>query len=244
MPMRPRSHQLEDESWKAFHKAVPSHWVVRKSQPDYGIDGEVEIFDESGASTGLIFFIQLKATDETNKKKALCLRLPITIVDYYKALQLPVLLIKYHAPTEQIYIKWASEIDLYYTRGKSKSVNIHFFEESLWSKDTPIRLTENIKAFRKFRDPRILVPVILKISLPEDVVFSVPASILESYIRDASQSDAEIISFESNTLDLITPVIKITNKSIQVDFYGLSSVNLHFRKKVYSKEEVKSRLPH
>ncbi len=57
MTKRPRSHQLEDESWMPLSNSITNQWVLRKPQPDYGIDGEVEIFDESGSSTGLLFFV-------------------------------------------------------------------------------------------------------------------------------------------------------------------------------------------
>lgn len=57
MTKRPRSLRLEDESWRLLSNFIPSQWVLRKPQPDYGIDGEVEIFDESGSSTGLLFFV-------------------------------------------------------------------------------------------------------------------------------------------------------------------------------------------
>ncbi len=64
---RPRSHQLEDESWKALSSCIPNQWVLRKPQPDYGIDGEVDIFGELGSPTGPLFFVQLKGTDASEK---------------------------------------------------------------------------------------------------------------------------------------------------------------------------------
>ena len=93
MTKRPRSHQLEDESWRALSNSIPNQWVLRKPQPEYGIDGEVEIFDESGSSTGLLFFVQLKATDAKEKAKALSCRIPLETLRYYKSLPLQTLLI-------------------------------------------------------------------------------------------------------------------------------------------------------
>src|SRR4030043_1323937 len=100
MVKRPRSHQLEDESWRALSNSIPNQWVLRKPQPDYGIDGEVEIFDESGSSTGLLFFVQLKGTDTKEKAKALSCRMQLKTLRYYKSLLLPVLLIRYHSPSK------------------------------------------------------------------------------------------------------------------------------------------------
>lgn len=68
MPKRHRSHQLESESRVAFRSLLPSTWVVRDLDQDYGIDAQVEIFDESGEATGLTFLVQLKATDSLKLK--------------------------------------------------------------------------------------------------------------------------------------------------------------------------------
>ena len=56
MPNRPRSHQVSDESRRAFETALPGQWVPRVQQPDYGIDEEVEIFDEAGLICQLLAF--------------------------------------------------------------------------------------------------------------------------------------------------------------------------------------------
>lgn len=58
MPKRSKTHQLEDESWKELDSCIPSERVLRKPTSDYGIDGEIEIFDESGMSTGLLCFVK------------------------------------------------------------------------------------------------------------------------------------------------------------------------------------------
>ena len=55
MSQRPRSHQLEDESKNHFRQIIPKAWVYRDVSPDYGIDAEIEIFNEHGESTGLQF---------------------------------------------------------------------------------------------------------------------------------------------------------------------------------------------
>ncbi|GAA2022841.1 hypothetical protein GCM10009779_03390 [Polymorphospora rubra] len=52
MPQRPRSHELETESRRAFEALLPSSWVVRRVEDDYGIDLEVEIFEEGSATGG------------------------------------------------------------------------------------------------------------------------------------------------------------------------------------------------
>jgi len=244
MVKRPRSHQLEDESWKALWNSIPHHWVLRKPQPDYGIDGEIEIFDESGSSTGLLFFVQLKGTDIKEKSKALSCRLPLETIRYYKSLPLATLLIRYHSPSGSLYFRWSGTIDPYYTRKGSKTIKVDFPEGTSWSEKTPDLLVEYLKFFKRFTTPVIPLPIEFKFEFPDKEVFSFPTSIIESIIRETGRSVSEIISFSSGKCSpTLSPRIKITNDLILIEIEGLKSFNLHL-KKGYSKEEVKTKLPH
>lgn len=71
MPIRTRSHELESESFKKFESYIPSKWVFRRKDPDYGIDGEIEIFDDNGKTTGLFINVQIKSTEATDIKDCL-----------------------------------------------------------------------------------------------------------------------------------------------------------------------------
>lgn len=244
MTKRPRSHQLEEESWRTLSNSIPNQWVLRKLQPDYGIDGEVEIFDESGSSTGLMFFVQLKGTDVKEKAKALSCRIPLETLRYYKSLPLSTLLIRYHSPSKSLYFRWSGTVDPYYTRKGSKTIKVDFSEKAMWSKKTPDLLVEYLKFFKRFTTPVISLPIDFRFEFTDKEVFSFPVSIIESLIREAGRSVSEIILFSSGKRSLtLSPRIKITNDLILIEIEGLKGVNLHLRKG-YSKEEVKSKLPH
>ncbi len=107
LPKRPRNHQLEAESRRAFRNAIPSNWVVRDKTDDYGIDAEVEIFDELNNSTGHIFYVQLKATDKAELKEALKVRLEVDTFNYFFSLPCPVLIVLYVAERNQLFAKWS-----------------------------------------------------------------------------------------------------------------------------------------
>ncbi|UBZ13493.1 DUF4365 domain-containing protein [Flagellimonas marinaquae] len=66
--MRSRTHILEEESLLELKKILPIEWVIREKPKDYGIDIEVEIFTSKGEYTGIVFWIQLKATDSKQFK--------------------------------------------------------------------------------------------------------------------------------------------------------------------------------
>jgi tetratricopeptide (TPR) repeat protein len=235
---------LEDESWRALSNSIPNQWVLRKPQPDYGIDGEVEIFDESGSSTGLLFFVQIKGTDIKEKAKALSFSIPLNTLCYYKSLPLPTLLIRYHSPSKSLYFRWSGTVDPYYTRKGSKTVKVDFSEKAMWSEKTPDLLVEYLKFFQRFTSPVILLPLDFRFEFSDKEIFSFPVSVIESIIREAGHSVSEIISFSSGkSTPTLSPRIKITNDLILIEIEGLKYFNLHL-KRGYSKEEVKTKLPH
>ena len=106
MPNRPRSHELETASRIAFQQSLPKNWLFRDVNPDYGIDGIVELFDDDCVAIGDFFFVQLKSTDQTDLSAALSISLKVETAIYYNSLTLPLLIVLYHAPTSQIYANW------------------------------------------------------------------------------------------------------------------------------------------
>ena len=135
MTQRPRSHQLEEQSRRAFVGSLPTEWVYRDITPDYGIDGLVEIFDSTGGATGQQFLVQLKATDIESVEQSLSVRLKTRHLEYYRSLVLPVLLVRYHAASDQIFAVWISDGQHISFQTQSSLVNISLSD--LW---TPERL--------------------------------------------------------------------------------------------------------
>ena len=169
MPKRTRKQILEDESWKHFNDLIPNNWVIRKPDPDYGIDAEVEIFSKDGESTGLIFFVQLKATDQKRISKALKLTFKKDMLRYYYKLELPVLIARYHSPSKSIFIRWAHSIDLYYSEQNTMRYTINFTEDSRWGKDTPKLINKYLEQFRNYKKA---LPLPIELLLQFDVQFS------------------------------------------------------------------------
>ena len=91
-----------------FKDALPDGWVYRPKTPDYGIDGEVEIFDEGGCSTGLSFNVQLRATDDDTRADRVSLELDE--LDYYRSLELPTAVVRYGSPKNSIFWEWGANI--------------------------------------------------------------------------------------------------------------------------------------
>jgi hypothetical protein len=91
---------------------MPSAWVARQIQEDYGVDLEVEIF-EGGVTTGLTFRVQLKGTDKPPRRGKISRSVKARTRAYWQRLDVPVLVALYSTSTETFYARWAHSLDTY-----------------------------------------------------------------------------------------------------------------------------------
>ena len=113
---RPKSHQIAELAESAISDALEP-WVVEPIRKDYGKDLRVEVFNQSSnseeaKSTGAEFYIQIKSTN-TNRSRDLSI-FPIRVehLEYWDSSALPVLLVRFHAPSRTLYSKWTVTIPI------------------------------------------------------------------------------------------------------------------------------------
>lgn len=145
MPKRPRAHQLETLSRTAFERSLPRSALFRTVAPDYGVDGIVEVFGDGGSATGDFFLVQLKSTDQENLTDALAITLKADTAKYYHNLVLPVLIVLYHAPSEQIYAKWYKRPE---ANGQQSTITFRLLVNDLWTTDRWNEVLSNLLAAR------------------------------------------------------------------------------------------------
>ncbi|WP_422091077.1 DUF4365 domain-containing protein [Tenacibaculum ovolyticum] len=89
MPRRPIQHQLEDISRNKLESCIPKkEWLIRDKGKDYGVDCEVELFDGEGYATGILFYVQLKATSSNNETQIYNVDFKIDTLEYFKDLDI------------------------------------------------------------------------------------------------------------------------------------------------------------
>lgn len=234
LPKRPREHQLEDKSETAFKDAVPDEWVYRSLLRDYGVDGEVEIFDSAGNSTGLKFLVQLKATAEPDLDRALAVSLDKDKYDYYWSLDLPVLMVRYHAPTQYIFARWFHTYDPYYDKKGTQFKRTFTFR---WSKDdrwgdnsTAEKIALDVKAFRQVRSSNIPLPVSLTLTFIYPEIRGVSSGIIASAIRkQAKRLPAVIRITESGVTEGVGSIV-VSNDKVVVELASIPCVTIHMSK--------------
>jgi tetratricopeptide (TPR) repeat protein len=208
MPKRPKQHQVEDLSITAFKNLLPREWVFREKDRDYGIDGEVEIFTSSGEATGLIFYVQLKATDSLDLTGQRRVQLKIETINYFRELPLSILIVRYAEQSKDTYIKWSFEIDLFGIKDNAKTFSFAMNEGNLWIDNTPSLVYETVNNIRNIENCSSLFPLKLKLNFSFNSILEYTPYEIKSYIRDyiensGSSHIVNIVNSEKDTICII-----------------------------------------
>lgn len=164
MPTRARSHILEEQSIRRFRDALPPGWVYRGKAPDYGVDGEVEIFNADGCSTGLSFNVQLRATDDALRADRV--RIETDELDYYRSLDVPTAVVRYASPDGSLFWQWASNIASRADIAEHQhTVTYRFGENERWSELTPAAIRRTLEVRRLLASFSPSKPVPLRVDL-------------------------------------------------------------------------------
>ena len=242
MPKRPRQHQLEDESRIAFRRILPKAWVFRDTMPDYGIDGEVELFDEGGHGTGHLFKVQLKATDAVDLNRVLTIQLRLDTVRYYRSLGLPILIVRYHSQSQKLYHRWFHTFDPYYGKRGKSTVTFHLLPEDAWTNDTSERLASQLEAIRRIRSPQISLPVEFLLTARDPEIHGIPVAKIMSEIRSEARKLPGVLKITSVEPPHALPSITIGSDMIVADLVGVTSFTWH-TSNGYRNSDTLSRFP-
>ena len=162
MPKRTRSHRLEDLSVQKLEQCLPDRWVVRRKDKDYGVDLEVEIFDETDEATGLIFYVQVKATDDSTKAGTLSMK--VDRLDYLSSLDSPSIIVRYFSGTDSFRWMWLTNVYAQIGPTSSTTATIRFDESTAWAADDPEKMVRTLEVYRTIRMAPRRLPVGLTIT--------------------------------------------------------------------------------
>ena len=198
MAKRVKQHQIEDLSRSKFCLVLPKYWVIRDKEKDYGIDIEVEIFDKNDRSTGLVYWVQIKATESVNKSVIRKVDLNIDSIKYYKSLEIPVLIVRYSEKEDRFYCRWIYDIDLFYAKKGGKTIRILFCDRDIWGVDSADKTIEFLKKIRAIKTGAITLPVSIFMKVKNDSINEIPRGIFMSAYRLDLQNYSQIALYESD----------------------------------------------
>ena len=229
MPKRPRSHVLGDEGEHAFRNALPGAWVARKVDPDYGIDWTVEIF-EDGQATGRSFHAQVKGTDERDLDKALgSVRFARDTADYYREQSIPVLIVRYHAPTRRLFTRWFHAYNPRIARTgvdpDARSIGFQLFEQDEVLGDFADQIHSGVEGFLKFRSPELALPLSVAVAPTQPGTFP-DARRTALSLRRALSAVSDLVDVEVRDPAPDDPSITIEPERVLVSLADVASVTL------------------
>jgi len=226
MTRRVKQHQLEDLSRTKYSLAIPRNWVMRDKGKDYGIDAEVEIFDENDRATGLVYWVQLKATETSDESAARKVDLSIDAIKYYKSLELPVLIVRYSEKEDLFYCKWAHEIDLFYAKKGAKTIRVTFCDEDVWGANSAVKTTEYIKKIRAVKSGAITLPVPIFMEVKEDSINGIPRGVFMSAYRRALQNYSQIATYQSDP-EKAALSVSLNNDELVISLASVTGCTFH-----------------
>lgn len=231
MPKRPIQHQAEDLSILAFEQLLPKQWVYRVKEKDYGIDGEVEVFEDDGTATGIMFYVQLKATDSDDEYSQKNIRLKSETINYYKALELPVIIVRYISKSKQVLYKWSSSIDPYPYKDGQKTFGVKFDDSNLWTNDTPSNLHKYLSVFLKMKKLNNILPINVFLDFSFTAISKYKPFIIKSKIRELALENKNLFKIVSER-GYDSFIVKVTEDTISTDFLDTTGCYFHSIDKV------------
>lgn len=226
MPKRSKSHQLEDISITEFNSVLPQEWVFRKKEKDYGIDGEVEIFDDKENATGLLFLVQLKATESKKESTIHNYSFKIDSILYFRSLQIPILLARYSHSDKKFFYKWAHEVDLFYAKSNAKTIRVNFPKEREWKNDTPKNITKYLSKIRRYKSGAFSFPFTVYIDIAEKPNKEISNVILKERLRSALKSYNDIVTIVNNPIESDVQLY-LSNKMFVISFSDVTGCKFH-----------------
>lgn len=226
MPQRPRAHEIEELSKRDFRRRIPATWVIRDTTPDYGVDQQVEVFEDT-RGTGLEFYVQLKATEQ-ELPRALALSLPIELAEYYPSLALPVLMCRFQVPSGRMFSKWFHAFDPGYSDAQkvdvAKTFTFRWSEDEEWTDDTPATLVAEIRAFRKFQPARMSFPVRFHVETEPNTISAGEALLA---MREVAVRIPLLVALDSGPTEPGRASLRIATSRFVANFGDVASVTVH-----------------
>jgi tetratricopeptide (TPR) repeat protein len=194
MPKRKRTQRIEEESRRAFAGALDERFLFRDDVPDFGIDGSVEEFDHNDNATGLRYFTQLKATDAEETENALKRSIPIEHANLYNSLPLPLLMVRYLASSDELYVRWWHNPlpGKRPPKANAASLTFHWSAADRFEAGDSDRLAEEARGFLELRSASPPLPFFFEVAT-EDTPFGLTDAEIELALKAQAKKRPDVV---------------------------------------------------
>ncbi len=224
MPKRPKQHELEDLSRAKFQICLPKKWVLRSKEKDYGIDGEVELFNEEGNAQGILFYVQLKATGSKDISQILNVDFNIETLKYFANLEIPVLLARYSEHFDNFYYKWINSIDLTFSKKEAKTFRVKIDSNSVWNESTHKTIEKELITLKTVKSGQFIFPVSYSVSIEDEKVQDIKNDLFKIQLRNKLNNYSDFLLFKEENSFVN---INIDNNVLTIKLSILKGVYFH-----------------
>jgi tetratricopeptide (TPR) repeat protein len=159
VPTRPQAHQIDSRGDVLFRGAMPPKWAIRRQREnDYGIDYEVELFDDSDRSTGQLFKVQLKSSARFERDNVE-LDVRLRDLDYWNSLPVPILVVLADVTGGYLWCRWSVDMDPYPRRRDQAIKTFKFGNADRLTTDKLSEIESRVTAWRAWRHHEVGFPV-------------------------------------------------------------------------------------
>ncbi len=226
MPKRSQSQQTGDAAVPRWQILLEPQYVFRPETPDFGIDGEVEEFDADDRATGLRWKVQLKSTEERDLRRALHVHVPFSNANYWRAQELPVLLVRYHRPSERFFVRWFHAFDPYDGTVGRTGITFRWQEEDLWCEGRAEKLAAEARAFLELRSSRLRLPFPFALEVAGDVG-DLSGPEVRIALRAAARARPDVVRLVEGPVAAGQGRFVVTPDRLAVDLGGVTTATIH-----------------
>jgi tetratricopeptide (TPR) repeat protein len=210
-----------------LEEALDPRFVFHVRQPpEYGIDGDVEEFDEQERATGLHFFAQIKGTDEPDLAKALAVQIDLDKADYYRSAGLPVLMVRYHSPSTSLFARWFHQYDPYYSRGGKRTLTFRWEEGDAWTDAMRAKLAAEARAFLELRAASLRLP--RPVYLSTEGALGLDVAEISLALRAAAAKRPDVMEFRGGDPPAGAVSVAVTDEELVASLGNVTKAVLHF----------------
>ena len=222
LPGRTFQHVLETNSEKALANALPGEWVLEPRAHDYGIDLDIEIF-ENAQATGLRIPVQLKGQQDSGRPAKI--RLKRSSIEYWKESDSPVIVVVWDEKTNKLWWEWQYLLDTHLA--KPNAVKVTVVIGRIWDEFTPARISREAQAHKAMVRGDYASPLPLKIvtnnNLRDDIGLT---RLVVARMRSALLSRPEVVLSKDQVDGEL--LVRIDQREISVRLRGAAGVVFHF----------------
>jgi tetratricopeptide (TPR) repeat protein len=171
----------------------------------------------------------LKATDESELTRALAVKLSIDKFKYYKSLDAPVLIARFHAPTNRMFVKWFHEFDPYYAGRGKKSRTFRLSDSDEWSQYTASKLSRDTELAKRVRSHNLPAPTLFQLRFDGESIDGVSSAEISLNLTKTLQTVPGLIGFTTDA-SVAYGAFSLSNEQAVINLAGIQHFTLHLSK--------------